>query len=167
MHIGTVTNDRQAYELIDLASRIIEHLAEHQAHPEDNRVPGTTPDDEQYRLKADFLLLRIALVSKHLRLSGKFLTRPKAWKQQRLDLADHFHAALKNISTGPKKSWAWSAADLYSEIGASSLRIAQPDVAAVWLRRAEDVLEEMDTDISQVDPAELSLNIAHTLGTHH
>lgn len=67
-----MANEGQAYDLIDLANKIIEHLAEHKTRPEDADGAAAVPsDNEQYQLEADFLLLRIALVSKHTRPSPK------------------------------------------------------------------------------------------------
>lgn len=77
LHNRTVANEGQAYDLIDLANKIIEHLAEHKTRPEDADSATAVPsDNEQCQLETDFLLLRIALVSEHPRLPRRIADHP-------------------------------------------------------------------------------------------
>lgn len=87
----------------------------------------------------------------------------QAWKQSRLDLAEHLfsQAELGNNRLGP--STAESLADVLYEIGKDLLHRKQLESAVRWLERSLDVLGEQDLEKLGPDAGELRLSIMHGL----
>lgn len=79
-----VINTREAYDLIDLADKLIERLAKHQEPLDSSSADVGDASDEQRRLRSEFLLLRIA----HVRFRSLLET----------------HADDAGMETGPSRS---------------------------------------------------------------
>ncbi|KAJ9649388.1 sporulation-specific protein 22 [Coniosporium tulheliwenetii] len=128
-----------ATKVLGRAAEYVDELAAHDLQEEDVEV--------QRRLKAEYYVLRTAL----------------AWKQSRLDLAEHLfsQAELADNRLGP--STAESLADILYEIGKDLLRKKQLESAVRWLGRSLDVLGEQDLEKLSPDAGELRLSIMHGL----
>ena len=87
----------------------------------------------------------------------------QAWKQSRLDIAEHLFskAELADSHLGPAP--AESLADLLYEIGKDLLHKKQLESAVRWLERSLDVLGEQDLEKLSRDAGELRLSIMHSL----
>ncbi|OCT48712.1 hypothetical protein CLCR_04716 [Cladophialophora carrionii] len=134
--------------LLDIASAIIEQLASKQerlAKSDDNDAPSGGGFTES--LQARYLLLRVALV----------------WRQNRLDLAEHFYInQLEQLRPNLSPEQIEELADLCYEIGVDQLNQKQAGSAAKWLRRGCKMLTEHSSQMSQVDIAELRLSLMHS-----
>ncbi|KPI44836.1 uncharacterized protein AB675_2353 [Cyphellophora attinorum] len=135
-----------AHNDVPLANKVVETVA-----PHDQQIQIALRDDmtKVYTTSGSsavvFVLTRIAL----------------AWKQERLDLANHFYQSLyKSDSTLPNFHDG-RAADLCLEIGVDLLDGGLYSAALEWLERAKLQNELAEGDAAVDDPEELRLNILH------
>ncbi|KAJ9615350.1 hypothetical protein H2200_001425 [Cladophialophora chaetospira] len=133
--------------LLDLASKVLEYLASKaeklaEAADQDDNDSSEAAQD----LRARYVLLRIAL----------------AWKQDNLAVAEHFHTQLNDLQSTLRPDRLGELIDLCYEIGNDRLRQKQGSLAARWLKRGCQLLEEHSARISDMDIIELKLSMLHT-----
>lgn len=87
----------------------------------------------------------------------------QAWKQSRLDLAEHLFSQAELVDNRLGPSTAESLADLLYEIGKDLLHKKQLESAVRWLERSLDVIGEQDLEKLSPDAGELRLSIMHGL----
>ncbi|KAK3064561.1 hypothetical protein LTS18_006048 [Coniosporium uncinatum] len=102
------------------------------------------------------------------RLGGEYwgLRVGFAWQQNRLDLAEHMFSKIPRQGQGETPLDASSAeelADLLFEIGKDQLTKSQSEMAAKWLERSLDVLDEQELEHLSPDAGELRLIIMQKL----
>lgn len=90
----------------------------------------------------------------------------QAWRQGRLDLADHFFVSFKSSIEDEDVQSTTKAIDLCYEIGVHQLQGIQYELSCKWLKRAHDMIETIgEADmVTDVDLSELGLNTAHAYG---
>ncbi|KAF1852174.1 SPO22-domain-containing protein [Cucurbitaria berberidis CBS 394.84] len=93
------------------------------------------------RLRAEYFAVRTTL----------------AWRQERLDTAEHMFAKCKQLAATLTPTMAESFADLLYEIGKDALTKRNYEVAVRWLERAHDVLGEQDLEMLSPEVSELRL----------
>ncbi|KIW20405.1 hypothetical protein PV08_00980 [Exophiala spinifera] len=136
--------------LFDLGARIVEHLA-----AKDEELSEIKQDDNNGEavlsnaLRAEYLLVRIAL----------------AWKQDRIELADHFNAQLEAVESNIDLGVVRGLIDLCYEIGSDRLdqNPRQGHVATKWLRRGCELSDQYDAGVVDADVHEMRLALLHTL----
>ncbi|KAI9844559.1 MAG: hypothetical protein M1837_005518 [Sclerophora amabilis] len=84
-----------------------------------------------------------------------------AWRQDRLDLAEHMFTKAALSKRELDAGTAESLADLLYEMGKSLLAGKQHDSASKWLQRAYDILMGQDQEKLSLEAGELRLSIAH------
>lgn len=99
------------------------------------------------RLKAEYFILRAAL----------------AWKQERLDVAEHMYSKSSIAPDGLGPAMAETLADLLYEMGKEMLEKKQYELAVRWLERAYDTVAEQDLERMSADAGELRLCIMSSL----
>ncbi|KAK8038870.1 hypothetical protein PG993_007281 [Apiospora rasikravindrae] len=108
------------------------------------------PEDElgvSKRLEAEHLVLRIIL----------------AWKENRLDVAEHIYGKTQSLRHRLEPTTAESLADAIYEIGESCLGKQDFTMATKWLERAYDFLSSQDLEMLSRDGVELQLTISQAL----
>jgi hypothetical protein len=90
--------------------------------------------------------------------------RSQAWRQDRMDTAEHMFAKCKELYRALTPSSAESLADLLYEIGKDSLTKRNYEGAIRWLERAHDVLGDQDMELLSPESGELRLSTMHSLG---
>jgi Meiosis protein SPO22/ZIP4 like len=88
----------------------------------------------------------------------------QSWKQDRLDLAEHFFAMIDLAHARRTSAVAEEMVDLFFEIGKSLFDKGCCDMAMVWLRRALELLKNQDLGSLSLEVSELRLNLLHTYG---
>ncbi|KIX92131.1 uncharacterized protein Z520_12124 [Fonsecaea multimorphosa CBS 102226] len=133
--------------LVDIASKVIEQLASKL------EAPLKRADHEEFdsgriteSLNAQFLLMRIIL----------------AWKQGRLDLAEHFYSQLEAFKPQLCSVRIGELLDLCYEIGNDQLNQKNHNLAVKWLKRGFQLTTECGTQIEDVDILDLRLALIHT-----
>lgn len=145
---------------LDLCTRVFERAADYveAAHGHGNtRVNGWVKSDAEdqevaAQLVAEYYLLRTTL----------------AWKQGRLDVADHMFAkSLSLDEVADKAGLAEKQTDLLYEIGKEQLKKKRYEEAVRWLERSYDTLSCIELDTISADTAELRLCVMHDLACAH
>ena len=140
-----------------LASQILERVALHIETPSNCTSIG--------HLCLQYSALRMMLVrSNPFSLSTGLIDSYQSWQQNRLDLAEHFFAKMDLTQGKSTPAVAEGLVDLLFEIGKSLLDQGCPDIAVIWLERAQQLLESHDIERLSSDASELRLNILHTYG---
>ncbi|EXJ78144.1 hypothetical protein A1O3_09305 [Capronia epimyces CBS 606.96] len=132
---------------LETAARIVEQIASKQesmswAPQGAVRNNGYVVDD----LKEQYLLLRVAL----------------AWKQDRLDLAEHFYAQIEPLQANLNSDRTVQLIDLCYEIGDDQVTRKHGSRAAKWLKRACTVCSFKNAETTDVDIQDLRLTLLHT-----
>lgn len=90
--------------------------------------------------------------------------KKKAWRQSRLDLAEHMYgkasASLGTLDPGVVENLA----DLLHEIGRNLLQLRSFDMAVKWLERALDALCSHSLERLSPDASDLRMSVLHDLG---
>jgi hypothetical protein len=89
----------------------------------------------------------------------------QAWRQGRMDTAEHMFAKCKQLTAALTPTTAEILADLLYEIGKSALAKRDYILASRWLERAHDVLEGQDLGMLSPEVGELRLSIMQAIGT--
>ncbi|KAK5042363.1 hypothetical protein LTR84_012806 [Exophiala bonariae] len=118
-----------------IGTKIVEQLA--------SRLEGVSPE-----LRTQYLLLRILL----------------AWKQDRLELAEHFGHQLEGVQSTLTASDRQQFGDLCYEIGNDQMKRDHMILARKWLRRGLYVCTDQGLEPGDVDISELRLNLMHSHG---
>ncbi|KAK7977888.1 hypothetical protein PG996_003939 [Apiospora saccharicola] len=108
------------------------------------------PEDELgvcKRLEAEHLVLRIVL----------------AWKENRLDVAEHLYGKTQSLKHRLDPSTAEALADALYEVGESCLGKQDFAMATKWLERAYDFLSSQDLEMLSRDGIELQLTVSQAL----
>ncbi|KAK7980960.1 hypothetical protein PG989_013417 [Apiospora arundinis] len=108
------------------------------------------PEDElgvRKRLEAEHLALRIVL----------------AWKDNRLDVAEHIYGKLQSFTHGLDPKTAESLSDTLYEIGNGCLDKHDFAMGTKWLERAHDFLDGQELERLSRDGIELQLTISQAL----
>jgi hypothetical protein len=120
------------------------------------------------RLRLEYYAVRTALVGLSQRCSeGHTLTAFQAFRQDRLDMAEHMFAKCKQVGNALAPDTAEDLADLFYEIGKQALTKRNYEAAVKWLERACDMLGEQDLIIISPEASELRLCIFQGLGEFH
>ncbi|KAF1989013.1 SPO22-domain-containing protein [Aulographum hederae CBS 113979] len=104
-------------------------------------------EDVKGRLCSEYFVLRTAL----------------AWKQDRLDLTEHWFSKITKQGETLDPQAAEKLADLLFEIGKDQMAKKNYEWAAKWLERAYDVLAEQELENLSEDSAELNMSIIQKL----
>lgn len=88
----------------------------------------------------------------------------KAWKHDRLDLANYFFQQLSVEDLQDQVAIIESLVDLLLEMGKSMFEKKRNDDARTWLSRGHDLLENIDLGRMSPDSGELRLCLMHTYG---
>ncbi|KAF2199170.1 SPO22-domain-containing protein [Delitschia confertaspora ATCC 74209] len=86
-----------------------------------------------------------------------------AWRQDRMDTAEHMFSKIKQLHKKLEPSAAESLADLLYEMGKDFLKKGSYELAIRWLERAYDVLGEQHIEKLSPDAGELKLSIIQGL----
>ena len=89
----------------------------------------------------------------------------QAWKQDRLDLAEHFFVKLDSMQFRRYPPIVEKLIDLILGIGTEQLNQKHSVIAVKWLGRAFNTLQDQSLDILSHDAGELRLHVLHTYGT--
>ncbi|KAI9681495.1 MAG: hypothetical protein M1817_002779 [Caeruleum heppii] len=132
---------------LPLCLKVLEEAAKYEETA--SKFPhGSSPEDLSVyaRLSTEYYIIRTTL----------------AWRQSRLDLADHMFskASLSDTKLGP--GLAEALADLVYEIGRGLLAKKQFELAVKWLERSCSILTSQDLDSLSVEAGELRLSIMHS-----
>ncbi|KAI9746999.1 MAG: hypothetical protein M4579_007542, partial [Chaenotheca gracillima] len=103
--------------------------------------------ESQARLSLEYFIIRVAL----------------AWRQDRLDLAEHMFAKAAISTRKVDAATAESLADLLFEIGRELLSKTQFASAAKWLERSYDALMSQDQERLSLEAGELRLCISQSM----
>ncbi|KAI9792395.1 MAG: hypothetical protein M1816_002279 [Peltula sp. TS41687] len=132
----------------DYCLRVLERAAEYEESLSQHK-DTTKPEDLAFytQLSAEYFIIRTAL----------------AWRQSRLDLAEHLFnkASLTSSSLGP--AVAENLADILYEMGKDLLQKKQYEMATKWLERSLDALSCQDLDRLSADAGDLRMSIIHDL----
>ncbi|KAJ4522683.1 hypothetical protein HRR95_001175 [Exophiala dermatitidis] len=150
--------------LLETAARIVEQLAAKQdglSQASQENILNASNFEGDSNVK--YLLLRVALV----RLGRRQAKRAdiiQAWKQDRLDLADHFYAQLEAMQKEMSSTRMGQLVDLCYGIGKDQFnrRPREPDIK--WLKRACLISSCTNAETADVDMQELRLTLLHTYG---
>ncbi|KAF2233241.1 SPO22-domain-containing protein [Viridothelium virens] len=131
-----------------LCLKVLEKAAHYESELGKPENQPTTEDDIAYkRLSGEYFIMRTAL----------------AWKQSRLDLAEHMFEKTARLQRHADPATAERLADVLYEMGKDLLGKKQIELAGRWLERAYDILAEQDLERLSSDAGELRLSIMHSL----
>ncbi|KAJ4331225.1 sporulation-specific protein 22 [Didymella glomerata] len=106
-------------------------------------------------------------IAKRLRLEYYAVRTALAFRQDRLDMAEHMFAKCKQVGNALAPDTAEDLADLFYEIGKQALTKRNYEAAVKWLERACDMLGEQDLIIISPEASELRLCIFQGLVQAH
>lgn len=86
-----------------------------------------------------------------------------AWRQERLDTAEHLFAKCKQITRVLTPNATEKLTDLFFEIGRDALMKHNYETAIRWLERAQDVLGEQDLELLSPENSELRLSVMQSI----
>jgi tetratricopeptide (TPR) repeat protein len=92
---------------------------------------------------------------------------PQAWRQDRMDTAEHMFTKCKQLTRSVTPSTAESLADLLYEMGKALLEKRNYELAVRWLERAYDVLSDQNIEMLSSEAGELRLSIMLSMGLYH
>ncbi|KAF2659423.1 SPO22-domain-containing protein [Lophiostoma macrostomum CBS 122681] len=129
---------------LSLATKVLERAADYQ-EALDKSVHGEGEENGQLEdtLRVEYFAVRMTL----------------AWRQDRMDTAEHMFAKCKPQKYAIDPSISESLGDLLYEIGKGLLGTRNYELAAHWLERAHDVLGEQDMEKLSHEAGELRLSI--------
>ncbi|KAH7090298.1 meiosis protein SPO22/ZIP4 like-domain-containing protein [Paraphoma chrysanthemicola] len=130
------------------ATKILEQAAEYQ---DILSKAGAGKDGEEGeladRLRLDYFAMRIML----------------AWRQDRIDTAEHIFAKCQQLNTALTPRSAESLADLLYEIARAGLKKHKYESTVRWSERAYDILGDQDMEMLSPEAGELRLSIMHSI----
>ncbi|KAF2281473.1 SPO22-domain-containing protein [Westerdykella ornata] len=130
------------------ATRVLERAADYQeALGGDGDEGGEEGGHSTASLRAEYFIMRMAL----------------AWRQKRMDTAEHMFLKSKQLNSSINSSASESLAELLYEIGRSLLEGRSYELAIKWLERAYDTIGEQDPDNFSPDAGELRLGIMQSI----
>ncbi|OAK98096.1 SPO22-domain-containing protein [Phaeosphaeriaceae sp. SRC1lsM3a] len=134
------------FEELSNATKILERAAEYQDIL--NRNGKDAPCDYSSGAKA-------------LRMEYFAVRTTLAWRQARMDTAEHMFLKCKELKDALHPGTAEKLADLLYEIGKDSLNKRNYEAASRWLERAYDTLEEQEMELLSPEAGELRLCTMH------
>ncbi|ORY11635.1 meiosis protein SPO22/ZIP4 like-domain-containing protein [Clohesyomyces aquaticus] len=141
---------RVCLEDVDLhsATKLLERAADYNDVLNKDRSHEDGSDENlAARLRLDYLSIRTAL----------------AWRQDRMDTAEHMFSKIQQSNLTAEPLLAESLADLFYEMGRDLLAKRSYDFAIRWLERAQDVLGEQDLEMLSSEAGELRLSAMQSL----
>ncbi|KAL6711348.1 sporulation-specific protein 22 [Coniothyrium glycines] len=90
-----------------------------------------------------------------------------AWREDRLDMAEHMFAKCKQLNHVGQAQLLESLADLCYEIGKDRFAKRDYDLAIRWLERAYDFLGDQESELSSPEAGELRLSTMHNIVQAH
>lgn len=90
----------------------------------------------------------------------------QAWRQDRMDTAEHMFSKSKQINWALTPSAAENLADLLYEMGKDLLEKRNYELAVRWLERAYDVIGEQELEMLSPEAGELRLSIMQGIGSY-
>ncbi|KAL7773732.1 hypothetical protein CFE70_003699 [Pyrenophora teres f. teres 0-1] len=128
---------------LQIATKVLECAAEYQAILSKETEGEHREEVELVEgLRAQYFAMRMTL----------------AWRQDRMDVAEHMFSKCKQLKTALTSAAAESLADLLYEIGKGALAKRSYEIACRWLERAYDVLGEQDQEMLSPEVGELRLS---------
>ncbi|KAF1940662.1 SPO22-domain-containing protein [Clathrospora elynae] len=133
---------------LSTATKVLERAAEYQEHLSKNHEAQSGEETELADgLRIEYFAVRTTL----------------AWRQDRMDTAEHMFAKCKQLTAALTPTTAENLADLLYEIGKGALTKRNYEVAARWLERAYDVLGEQDLGMLSPEVGELRLSTMQSI----
>ncbi|EUC48226.1 hypothetical protein COCMIDRAFT_87783 [Bipolaris oryzae ATCC 44560] len=133
---------------LNIATKVLERAADYQdvlsQEGEDKRKEEKELADD---LRAQYLAVRTTL----------------AWRQDRMDTAEHLFIKCKQLMTTLAPATAEILADLLYEIGKGALAKRDYNLASRWLERAHDVFDGQDLEMLSPEVGELRLSIMQAI----
>ncbi|KAF3046085.1 hypothetical protein E8E12_010940 [Didymella heteroderae] len=124
--------------------------------------------DVAKRLRLEYFTVRTALVRlSERRFQDRTLTPFQAFRQDRLDMAEHMFTKCKQVGDALAPDTAEDMADLFYEIGKQTLTKRNYEAAVKWLERACDMFGEQDLAMLSHEATELRLCIFQGLVQAH
>ncbi|KAF2190807.1 SPO22-domain-containing protein [Zopfia rhizophila CBS 207.26] len=133
---------------LDSATKVLERAADYQD------ILGNAKDGDRNGE---------ANVSEGLRIEYFAVRTALAWRQDRMDTAEHMFSKSKQLNCEPQPSTAENMVDLLYEMGKDLLGKRNYELAVRWLERAHDVLGEQGLENLSPDAGELRLSIMQSL----
>ena len=134
-------------ELLDLAQRVLEIAAGRHESLIFNPAYENPGDHKQYApLSLEFYSLRLAL----------------AWRQGRLDLAEHFYTKINTFELQSCGMATENLLDLLFEIAKQHLNHKRQEAAVKWLARAQKLFDTVDLADLSPDASDLRMIVLHT-----
>ncbi|PSN68963.1 SPO22-domain-containing protein [Corynespora cassiicola Philippines] len=131
-----------------LATKALERAADYES------ILCTGQDDESTemvalgdRLRMEYFILRIML----------------AWRQDRMDMAEHLFLKSRKLTVVAPPSTAESFADTLYEIGKCFVQKMSYEIGVVWLERAHGIIEEQELEMLSPEAGHLRLGIMQNL----
>ncbi|KAL5114846.1 sporulation-specific protein 22 [Pleosporales sp. CAS-2024a] len=135
-----------AAQELNHATKILERAAEYQdILSKQGGDEHVEVDKLARRLRMEYFAVRITL----------------AWRQERMDTAEHMYTKCKQLTGTTTPSSAEALADVLYEMGKDSLMKLNYEIAARWLERAYDSLCEQDIEMISPEGSELRLSTMH------
>lgn len=152
---------------LDCATRVLERAATYEEILTGKSQHSDVGDaDIAARLQLEYFAVRAALVRfnhRHRRIC--ILIRGyQAFRQDRLDMAEHMFAKSQQLGIAPNPGTAESISDLYYEIGKQALIKNSYEAAAKWLERSCNTLGGQELGMLSSEAGELRLCILEGLG---
>ncbi|KAF1951086.1 SPO22-domain-containing protein [Byssothecium circinans] len=135
-----------------IATKVLERAAEHQEALSDE-TSGAQGDEAGIaeRLRVEYFAVRTAL----------------AWRQDRMDTAEHMFTKCKQLNRALAPSTAESLADLLYEIGKDMLGKHNYELGVRWLERAYDILGQHELELLSAEAGDLRLSIMLSIVQSH
>ncbi|KAF2689190.1 SPO22-domain-containing protein [Lentithecium fluviatile CBS 122367] len=102
-------------------------------------------------------------VGDRLRVEYFAIRTTLAWRQDRMDTAEHMFTKCKQMTQSLTPATAENLADLFYDMGKTFLAKRKYEVAVRWLERAYDVLGEQDVELLSSEAGELRLSIMQSI----
>ncbi|KAF2745815.1 SPO22-domain-containing protein [Sporormia fimetaria CBS 119925] len=137
---------------LDGAVKVLERAADHQEHLQqngdcDNDQSADVDEQDVACLCAQYYHLRTLL----------------AWRQNRMDTAEHMFTKSRNLVHSIDPSTAEAFVEVLFDIGNGLLQKRNYELATRWLNRAYDILGEQDIELCSPEAGELRLTIMQTI----
>ncbi|KAF2258604.1 SPO22-domain-containing protein [Lojkania enalia] len=132
------------------ATKVLERAAGYEDALSKGKEPIGEKNEEaniEQRLRVEYFAVRTAL----------------AWRQDRMDMAEHMFSKSRQLNCRLFPSTAETLADLFYEMGEGLLRKQSYELAVRWLQRAYDVLGEQELELLSSEASELRQSTMQSL----
>ncbi|PVH94353.1 SPO22-domain-containing protein [Periconia macrospinosa] len=103
------------------------------------------------------------LIGDRLRVEYFGVRMVLAWRQDRMDTAEHMFAKCKQLKPVFTPANAENISDLLYEVGRGLLEKRNYELSARWMERAHDILEEQELEMLSPEAGELRLSIMQSI----